>query len=152
MVGYKDQKVLLNIQLSGGEDDLYPQATVVRSDNTVLGVYDLDHTIDGMYTNYINPVDVGSYVISFKIYTDAAHTVESYFYADRVGEHLSVESGESNTEELIMLAKNDNKLDPGTNTLIIYEDDGITPAVTYDLFDVNGIPAVNNVYYRKKQP
>ena len=151
MVAYKDQKVLLNIQLSGGEDDLYPQATVINSDGTVYGTYDLSHTINGMYTNYIDPVPVGVYVISFKVYTDPAHTIESYPYADSVGEYLSIESAETNTQELVVLTKNDNKLDPNENTLIIYEDDGVTPAVVYDLFDMNGHPAVNNVYYRKKR-
>jgi hypothetical protein len=152
MVGYKDQKVLLNIQLSGGEDNLYPQATIIKSDGSVYGVFDLSHTINGMYTNFIDPVPVGVYVISFKVYTDSNHTIESYPYADSVGEYLTIESGETNTEELIVLSKNDNKLDPNENTLIIYENDGVTPAVVYDLFDMNGAPAVNNVYYRRKRP
>ena len=152
MVGYKDKKVLLNIQLSGGEDNLFPEATLIKSDGTVYGNYDLSHVISGMYINLIDSIPIGVYVLSFKVYTDSAHTVESYPYSDSVGEYLTIEAGETNTEELVVLSKNDNRLDPQANTLIIYEEDGTTPAVTYDLFDMNGQPAVNNIYYRRKQP
>jgi hypothetical protein len=41
-----------------------------------------------------------------------------------------------------------NKMKIETNQLKIYEDDGVTVAKTYDLFDENGSPSMTSVFQR----
>jgi hypothetical protein len=145
VVAYKDKKILLSLQLSGGTTDLYPQAKIIKVDGTLLSIHNLDHATEGLYLNYIDPIEAGLYTISYKVYEDDTHSIESTFYPDIVSDFLTV------MEKDISLSMNDNKLDPATNTLTVYEEDGITPALVYDLFDINGNPAVNNIFYRKKR-
>lgn len=42
-------------------------------------------------------------------------------------------------------------LDENTNTMIFYDTDGTTPLFTFDMKDVNGNPAVQNVFERDPQ-
>jgi hypothetical protein len=44
---------------------------------------------------------------------------------------------------------NNTKVDSATNTYIVYDDDGATPLLEYDLSDNMGQPSVNNVFERK---
>jgi hypothetical protein len=47
---------------------------------------------------------------------------------------------------------NSTKIDINTNRYIIYDDDGLTPLYSYDLFDRSGNPASTAVFNRRKRP
>ena len=43
------------------------------------------------------------------------------------------------------------KLDSGANTFTVYDDDGITPFIIFDMKNASGTPSVNRIFEREPQ-
>ena len=78
--GVKNTAVLLDLQLGGGDTNLYPQVEIRNAVGTLLNTYNLTHIADGLYTYSWTISTEGYYSIVFKVYADSGHTVLSEDY------------------------------------------------------------------------
>lgn len=65
----------------------------------------------------------------------------------------SVFVGDVNTDidKLVKIGCNRWKLDSAANTFTVYEDDGTTPLIVFDMSDSGGSPSVNRIFERDPQ-
>jgi len=74
--------VPIALQFEDGATNQYPRAEVRDADNNLLTTLDLSHVASGMYnisSPYIMP-DVVHIVVTYIVYSDAAHTIVSGIY------------------------------------------------------------------------
>lgn len=68
------------LQLSSGEINLFPTATVYDIAGNLLSVVNLFHVSAGLYRNDFPILPTSVYIIQFKVYTDSGHTIASLNY------------------------------------------------------------------------
>lgn len=160
-----NQQTTISLQLDMGDTNKYPQATIWNNTNTWHSEVDLTHVVNsnGLYTGIITPTVVGYWLVNFKVYSDAEHTIQDIYYDSIVSEQIFVQiqpedvqilTDLSSIDTMVTLLKkyteNNELLDINNNQLIIYDDDGVTPILTFDLYDRNGNSAAFDIFERKK--
>jgi hypothetical protein len=68
-----------------------------------------------------------------------------------VFEPLVLNVGDSDVTVIRKAVANSTKVDPNTNTYTVYEDDGATPNLVYDLYNKAGRPSTTSISERKKR-
>lgn len=71
-------------------------------------------------------------------------------YADAT-ESILVDDVNTDVDKLVKIGCNRWKLDAGANTFTVYEDDGTTPLIVFDMTDAGGSPSVNRIFERDPQ-
>lgn len=71
--------------LEDGNESVYPQAKIYAAGAvTPVATIDLPHKVDGRYEDSWTPTAVGIYTAQFKIFADAARTIEDITYTRSV--------------------------------------------------------------------
>ena len=139
--------VVLSLQLDDGVTSQYPQAVVrVAATGFVEATVNLVHVGSGLYTASWSPATNGPYQVAYTVYNDAAHTTPNTDYG-RVLESWSAELPASTAAAAVdaglarKLLKNRLELSDGSSANhILYDDDGVTPLVVWDVQDKAGGP------------
>jgi len=71
------QVAVLALQLSDGNGDVYPKASIFSDSGAAAGVIDMTHVGGGLYTGQWQPPCPGRYLASYRVFLDQAGTVES---------------------------------------------------------------------------
>ncbi len=148
---------LLSLQLGGTETDKYPTVNVYNSSNVSVFSGNLTHVYGGLYQVSHDFSTSGDYSVVYKVYSDSSHSTIDTTYDTAVQESINVpDSADIGTikdivTDILKITGNDQRLRTDNNTLVIYDDDGTTPLLIYDLFDKDGNATFNGVFYRRKQ-
>lgn len=160
------QPALLSLTLGGGDIDLYPRAFAWRNGTQETAVA-LSHVAQGRYTGPWTPGTPGKYNLLYIVYQDAARTIPSPVY-DQVeetwqsldgavgpgiapavwdellaGHTIAGSAGEylARTGLIEKLLRNRLELEDGdTANWVLYDDDSVTPLLTWDVKDKDGDP------------
>ena len=148
---------MITLLLSHEDTDRFPTAEITDKDGVSLTTLTLAHIADGLYGFSYTPLAYGEYSIRYKVYSDVGHTTQDYFYDSVASGSLSVlephpdlYSMETVLGFIQKLILNNQKLSVDQKQLIIYDDNGTTPIVTYNLFDRDGVLADFDVFERKQ--
>ena len=128
-------------------NELKIQLTSTYSEATVVA--DIKNDI-GTVLDSISLVDRGNYFFSGSVDTLDAGEYAVVFKADGVvvgaGELFWDGANEISIQDIVTIKRALlNNMKVIDDQLIIYEDDGTTPAYTFNLYDVDGIPTSTNV-------
>jgi hypothetical protein len=133
--------VPLSLQLDDGAAGLYPRAIIYLSGGVVpVTTANLVDLGSGRYESSWVATTVGVYTITYVVYSDAGHTTVDASYS-RECEVLEVvaTSIESDTSLARKMLQNRLELaDGSTNNWILYDDDGSTPLLTWDISGKSG--------------
>lgn len=160
-----NKETLIHLQLDKGDNDKYPLANIRDMGGILIEVLTLVPVTgeNGLYSSTHTPTIVGSYSITYTVYSDVNHTLVDLFYDSIVSETLIVSKENIGADIQADIAtlhtlvdwirkavSNNELLDESLNRLVIYDDNGVDPLITFNLYDKDGVPAYIDVFERRK--
>lgn len=136
----------LTLNLEDGAIGLFPQATLF-SNGTLEDTVNLAHVGSGRYSGVWTPgAIIKTYDALFIVYTDAGHTVESTVYTRAMEKWqsdtlIAAATSDTNTRTRLIEKLLRNRLelaDGSTSNWILYDDDSVTPLLTFNVKDKTG--------------
>ena len=101
--------IVLSMLATDGRIDLFGQARVYNSSNTLVATVDLPHTNEGLYAALYTPTTEGYYSVMYQLYFDSGHTVDAGY--NKSGENLDVNSLRTNVLRVLGLVHENSLVD-----------------------------------------
>jgi len=114
----------------------------------------LSTTVGNIYTSVgaaLATAVAGVQTTANNIYSRIGAPVGASISADIASTHAAVTAQAADITKIRKIEGNRWKIittGPGANTMVVYDDDGVTPYITFNLFDSAGVPTFVNPYER----